>query len=193
MIYRFHAGAWGGKMTYNYWGDPILGPALAYWTRKRGARSMPRKSDVDPTEISPKLLPSLQIVEVIDGGARFRYRLVGTASVEAYGEDYTGRYPDELFSDDRLCFIQNIYRAVCKSKMPLFSYNRYHTTKNVDVYANRIYMPLSDDDVDVDYILGILRFEAGAASSCGMLGEVAKLDPTGQYLESIKIETPGTA
>ncbi|HZK90907.1 MAG TPA: PAS domain-containing protein [Stellaceae bacterium] len=174
-------------MTFNYRSDPILGPALAYWSEKRGARSMPRKRDIDPTELPRRLLPNLQIIEVVGGGARFRYRLVGTASVDAYGSDYTGSCPDELFDDDRLTFIQNIYRRVCTLKTPLFTQNRYHTTRNVDVFANRIYMPLSADDNAVDHILGVLSFQTGGAVLQGAWREVARLDPSGQYIEPIAV------
>ncbi len=55
---------------------------------------MPRRRDIDPTEI-PRLLPNLQITELIDGGARIRYRLTGTAIVNAYGADLTGKYFQE--------------------------------------------------------------------------------------------------
>jgi len=81
-------------MIYNYCDDPVLAPVLAYWLQKRGARPMPRKGDIDPVELPPKLLPNIQIIEAIDGAARFPYRLVGTASVDAFGSDYTGRYID---------------------------------------------------------------------------------------------------
>jgi hypothetical protein len=104
------------QLAFNYHDDPVLGPALAYWLRQRGASSMPRKRDIDPTEISPKILPKMQIIDVLDGGARFRYRLVGTALVEANGRDYTGQYPEELLSEDRASFVLNIYRTVCKLK-----------------------------------------------------------------------------
>jgi len=174
-------------MTYNYRDDPILGPALTYWTQKRGARPMPRKRDIDPVELPPRLLPNIQIIEVIDGGARFRYRLVGTASVDAFGSDYTGRHPDEMFSDDRLNFIQSIYRRVYETGLPLFSLNRYHTTKNVDLFAYRIYMPLSEDGIQVSHILGILRYQSGVAADAGWR-EGAKLDPFGQHIESIEID-----
>jgi hypothetical protein len=176
-------------MSYNYRDDPLLGPGLAYWMCKRGSRSMPRKADIDPTEIPARLLPNLQIIEVIGGGARFRYRLVGTALVDAYGKDFTGKHPDELFPDDRLCFVQSIYRRVCNSKQPLFSHNKYHTPKNVDVYALRIYLPLSDKGIDVDYILGILRFESVGPLNGGRWGEAAKMDPEGHYIEPIAIDS----
>jgi hypothetical protein len=74
---------------------------------------MPCKRDVDPTEMPRELLPSLQIIDVIDGGERFRYRLVGTALVAAYGEEFTGKCSDELLCGERLRFINELYRAVC--------------------------------------------------------------------------------
>ena len=176
-------------MTYNYRDDPILGPALAYWTQKRGNRQIPRKRDIDPIELPPKILPNIQIIEVINGGARFRYRLVGTASVDAFGSDYTGRYPDEMFSDDRLNFIQSIYRRVVTTKAPLFSLNRYHTRKNIDLFAYRIYMPLSEDGVEIGHILGILRYRSGVVADSGWR-EAAELDPDGQHIESIDVDNP---
>jgi len=176
-------------MIYNYRSDPVLGPALAYWTEKRGSNAMPRKRDIDPVELPRKLLPNIQIIEVVDGGARFRYRLVGTASVDAFGSDYTGRYVDEMFSDDRLKFIRHIYSTVHTTKIPLFSLNRYHTTKNIDLFAYRIYMPLSEDGDDVSHVLGILRFESGSVADAGWR-EGAQLDPEGQHLEPIDVDNP---
>ncbi len=81
-------------MSYDFRSDPILGPAYEYWRSKCGARAMPRRRDIDPTEI-PRLLPNLQIVEIV--GTRIRYRLAGTAIVEAYGEELAGKYIDEMF------------------------------------------------------------------------------------------------
>lgn len=95
--------------------DPILGPALAYWILKRGMRAIPLKRD-RPTEILPKILPHLQIIDIFDGGKRFRYWLVGTALAETYGKDYTGSYADEFVSGERLRFIQQAYQTVCTAK-----------------------------------------------------------------------------
>jgi hypothetical protein len=149
---------------------------------------MPCRRDIDPIEIPRKVLPNLQVIEVIDGGARFRYRLVGTALVEAYGKDFTGRIADELFPDDRLNFVQGIYRTVCASKTPLFSRNKYHTPKDVELFSLRIYMPLSDDGVSVNNILGVMRFEYGSVADSGVWGASARLDPEWHYMESITVD-----
>lgn len=57
---------------------------LEYWRSKRGSRLMPARADIDPIEI-PTLLPIIGLVDVLDGGARFRFRLLGTEVVDAAG------------------------------------------------------------------------------------------------------------
>ncbi len=71
---------------------------------------MPARRDIDPVEV-PTLLPHLQLIEIVAGG-RFRYRLIGTALAEAFGRDYTGQYPDELFDAARARSIIESHNAV---------------------------------------------------------------------------------
>jgi hypothetical protein len=139
--------------------DPVLGPALAYWERKRGTRLMPPRRDIDATEIPPSLLPFLQITERAKGSTRIRFRLVGTGIVEAYGADLTGKYMDEIYSGPRLRYVEANYDAVCQSKRPVVVVNRYHSSRPVELVSHRLVMPLSDDDVTVTQFLTAVRFE----------------------------------
>lgn len=174
-------------MAYNYRDDAILGPVLGYWMGKRGYRSMPRKRDIDPIEISPQVLPYLQIIEAINGGARFRYRLVGTALVEAYGKDFSGCIADELFSDSRLDFVQGIYRTVCETKAPLFSRNKYYTPRNAELFSMRVYMPLSENDAEVHHILCAMRFDYGTVFDNRSWGLETTMEPEWHYTEAIDL------
>src|ERR1043166_5771842 len=81
--------------------DAHLDAFYGYWRAKRGARAMPRRADIDPTEMDPRLLPNLMLTEVVDGGRRFRFRLVGTGVVSGIVSDLTGRYVDEVNESDR--------------------------------------------------------------------------------------------
>lgn len=177
-------------MAYNYRDDPVLGPALTYWMAKRGGRSMPRKRDIDPTEIPAKIVPNLQLIDVIDRGARFRYRLIGTATVEAYGEDFTGRYPDEMFPADLQDFIHGIYRQVCVGRAPVFLSNRYITAKGFDLASKRIYMPLSDHGAEADHIFGVLRFEYESSIADARWRDGATLIPASAYVEQVDVGPP---
>lgn len=178
-------------MTYDYRADPILGQALAYWVRKRGSRSMPRRGDIDPTEI-PRLLPNLQLIDVL--GDRFRYRLIGTALVETFGRDYTGTYPDELFTGARRDFICTLYRSVRDAGRPMFMRNRYHTAKGIDLVANRLYLPLSEDDRRVNMIVGVATFEFGIGADpvLGAWGSAA-LDASLAETELVELEPPAAS
>jgi hypothetical protein len=177
-------------MTDNYRDDPILGPALAYWISKRGHRLLPGRRDIDPVEILPKILPNLQLIDVVDGGARFRYRLIGTATVEAYGEDFTGRYTDKMFPPDLRDFIHGIYGQACRTKAPVYLRNRYVTAKGYKLASKRIYMPLSDDNIEVNHILGVLRFEYDTSVAADRWRNDAKLIPDSAHVERVEIAPP---
>jgi hypothetical protein len=180
-------------MAYNYRDDPILGPALAYWIGKRAGRAIPRKRDIDPVEMPRSILPNLQLIDVIDGGGRFRYRLIGTATVEAYGEDFTGRYPDEMFPAELRDFIHGIYRQVCLWKAPLFLSNRYITAKGFELASKRIYMPLCDDNAEASHIFGVLRFEYESSIADARWRDDAMLVPDSACVEQVDIALPVSA
>ncbi len=116
---------------------------------------MPRRRDIDPTEI-PRLLPNIQISEIFD--KRIRYRLVGTAIVEAYGEELTGKYFDEVFSGERLRFVKANYRMMFNAKRPVLVCNSYHSKRDIPLICTRLIMPLSDDGETVNQCLTAMSF-----------------------------------
>lgn len=65
-----------------------------YWDSKRGERTMPDRHDISPSDFV-RLLPAVGILEVIGGGADFRFRLYGSELVSWTGCDRTG----QLFSE----------------------------------------------------------------------------------------------
>src|SRR5579862_7094123 len=117
---------------------------------------MPRRRDIDPTEI-PRLLPNIQISEIV--GTRIRYRLVGTTIVEFYGGELKGKYFDEIFSGERLRFIESNYRMMCDGKRPVLVCNRYHSKRDAPVICTRLIMPLSEDGETVNQCLTVMSFQ----------------------------------
>ena len=139
--------------------NPVLAKLWTYWRDKCVGRSMPRRRDIDPTEIAP-LLPHLQLVERIDG--RFRYRLCGTAIVEAYGRELTGRFVDEIIPAHRRAVAEHHYTLLYEGRRPIFVKNKYTTTRSLDVIASRLILPLSEDDLTVAMVLVAQTFDYGA-------------------------------
>lgn len=165
-------------MAFDFRTDPILATAYRYWDGKRGTRLMPRRGDIDPGEIVP-LLPNIQIIEVVDGGKRLRYRLVGTAIVAALGAEYTGKYFDEVSSGKQLRAHEENYRIIAREKCPLFVSRRYATPGGAELHSRRIIMPLSEDDTVVNQMLTVMSFHAAntaARRPGGLLGEETHFD-----------------
>jgi hypothetical protein len=175
-------------VSYDFRNDPILGPAFEYWQVKCGARAMPRRADIDPSEIT-RLLPHLQITELMDGGTRVRYRLVGTAIVTAYGAELTGKYFDEVFSGDRLRFVEDNYRLMCHEKRPILVGNRYVSRKDIELFCYRVVMPLSEDAASVNQVLTAMSFKYPDETSevpGQWLGDGTGLDRDSAFCEVIR-------
>lgn len=177
-------GAGPNAARYDFRADRVLRLALDYWQAKRAGRSMPRRRDIEPAELRD-VLAHLQLTEVIGGGQRFRYRLVGTAIVEAFGAEFTGKYVDELVSGERDSFVHACYRAVCASRRPAFVRSKYVTTRNVELTANRVLLPLSENGKTVNLILGALTFEFTRPFGTG-IGHEAQIDLNASYVDLLE-------
>lgn len=70
-----------------------------YWNRLRRGRAMPSRADIDPADIV-RQLPFVGLVDVIENGCDFRFRLLGTALDYAFGRHYTGSRLSEIERED---------------------------------------------------------------------------------------------
>jgi hypothetical protein len=141
--------------------DPMpasLLPLYQYWDRKRGARRMPQRADIDPAELVP-FLPRLMIVDAVDDARRYVYRLVGTQEVTARGRDPTGRPVGEAFVGSSREKVLSNYDRVLMTGRP------YVDTGTVITVADRlddshvIFLPISEDDRKVSQILVYTAFQ----------------------------------
>jgi hypothetical protein len=142
--------------------DPVLSALWRYWDEKRMARVMPRRCDLDPPLEIPRLLPHLLLVERAEG--RFRWRLAGTAVVDAYGQELTGRFIDEVISAARRDAAHRHYAAVFETARPIFVRNRYISRNTTEFVVSRIILPLAGGDEDAVYLLLLAQtFQLGSA------------------------------
>lgn len=118
---------------------------------------MPRAA-LDPIAI-PRLLPSLILSDVGDGGRFIRYRLVGTGIVEAHGLDYTGMTIEELTSGATLAFTRRLYGLVVTQAVPVYSEGRFQWVGREYRWTKRLHLPLTRDGTAVDMVLSGQVFE----------------------------------
>jgi hypothetical protein len=131
----------------------------AYWRSKRRGDRLPRRQDIDPSEIR-EILPFFILVDIEAQPFRIRYRLCGTR-ISLLDEEMTGRYLDELRntpSDEKLRF-EEIYRRVCSERRPIYihSSTRSRQTGNLLMMEGAIW-PLSSDGNRIDKCAGIEDF-----------------------------------
>jgi hypothetical protein len=124
-----------------------------YWLNKRGERLMPRRSDIDPTEMPPQLLPGISLVDVVPDDRRYVYRLMGTAEVQVRGFDPTGKSVLEGFLAPDVADALGCYDKVVTMRAPLVDPVPFEAADGRYVSEETIFLPLSEDGVNVSKIM----------------------------------------
>src|SRR5262245_23618100 len=108
--------------------DPRLAKLAALWREHAQGERIPERGAFGPDALHALgVLPNVMLVEVVDGGARFRYRLVGTEITTTVGRDATGKFFDELYTPRTLKNRTESLRWVLRERRPL------RTTDRLDV------------------------------------------------------------
>jgi PAS domain-containing protein len=139
--------------------DPRLHQAHDYWRRKARGRALPRRVDIDPTDI-PRLLPDVMLVEVRPEG-RYRYRLIGTENALAHGMNATGRYLDEVlpgpgYKDHVIA----LYDECVGARRALYSECLFMAPdrRAPERHTKVLFMPLASDGETVDMVFVVQVF-----------------------------------
>ena len=125
------------------------------WHQACGVRPMPSRADIGPAEIQ-RLMPNIQLFEVIGGGERFFTRSAGTAT---YGDfDPAGAFWDEVpFGVERI-HVQAALREVVARKQPNLAAREVGDDANGKIALEEVLLPLSQDGQTVNMIIrGLFR------------------------------------
>jgi len=131
--------------------DQTLRKLLSYWREKKGSRTAPSRTDIQPEELAP-LRPYLALYDVLDGD--FRVRLFGSGLVLAYDGNITGK----LMSDCDLNGInaqlaEQLTEVVRERRPNVLRAKLAKETDNRYLRYERIALPLSADGETVNMIL----------------------------------------
>lgn len=152
-------GAQGPALTWDpAAGDMVAEPLRAlldYWSTLCRAEALPRAELIDPLAMR-RALGYVMLVDVVENGRDFRYRLFGSAIAAVSGFDMTGR----LLSEHRASpyireFSMALYRAAMQRRQAVFSQYAPAGTK-VTAEWHRVTLPLTDASA------AIIRMLAGA-------------------------------
>ena len=131
---------------------------LEYWQSLHKGRSMPLESDVSPADLA-SLWPHCFLVHAEKG--TFRYDYLGTALVEAYGDDLTGHeicetllfpHPDSLFA---------AFENVKANAVPAFDEGEFINNLGLVIKYRSVVLPLGHrSEPGVAFLLGGMRWKA---------------------------------
>lgn len=132
--------------------DPILVRLYDYWSGKRTGGRLPGRRDIDPVELRD-LLRYVVLADIVDGGARIRYRLVGTNMVERWGADFTGKHVDEIMQGSYRLYLEELFRETVAHASAIFSTGRFRWDIGRACETRRVFLPLASDGETVDKVL----------------------------------------
>jgi hypothetical protein len=129
---------------------------LAYWTSLKGTRLAPARSELNPADMRDQL-GWIWLMDVLDGGEDFRFRMGGDRIIQFFGQrlagatlnDVAAQYP-EFFGRFRNLVHLATYSGKPASGGP--SQTAYEPRAYLEVEA--LMLPLSDDGKSVTGLLG---------------------------------------
>jgi len=86
---------------------------------------------------------------------------VGTAIVNEWGGDFTGKYIDEIMDGTYLEFVRGLFIDVAEHRCAVLSESTFRWNVGRVVGAHRLYMPLASDGETVDMVLIGQTFSRG--------------------------------
>lgn len=136
--------------------ESVVEQSLSYWERIRGDRPAPQRSDFDPVDV-PHLLPHVIFFEVVDGGADFRFRVIGDVPRASFFENYTGRLMSTLphvTPDGQM--LRNLRDAV-RGGRPVRTPIDYVGPNDGFIKNDEVLLPFTDPGGRVTHILTIFE------------------------------------
>ncbi|MFC3226398.1 PAS domain-containing protein [Marinibaculum pumilum] len=131
--------------------EEVLRILQAYWTDLPAGRRAPRAAAVNPARMKPAL-GYVMLLDVLEGGRDFRYRVYGSAIAARSGFEATGRTVSELPVAPMTEYFLASYRACLRRIEPLFTRHAPPVMLHV-VGWDRLILPLEDDDGSIVRLL----------------------------------------
>lgn len=123
-----------------------------YWRGLRNGDGLPLASAVQPPDMKPAL-GVIMLLDVLNGGEDFRYRVYGTRIAQYSGFDMTGRRTSEIRTSDYVStFFLSLYRAAMIRREAV--HTRHNPSAEVSARTwDRLILPLAGPDGEVGRLL----------------------------------------
>ena len=130
---------------------PDLLRLIDYWRTKRGARSFPRRADIDAVDLG-FMLARIALTEVHDSPRRYRLRLVGSWWAQLIGFESTGLWMDDWPHANQRKLTIGTYDSVISARAP-FCARRDAWVDEKKLSYEILLLPISEDDARISMIM----------------------------------------
>ena len=131
---------------------------LAYWNLLKGEKFAPSWAEFDMMKIPFHLLPSTNIVDIIDGGRDYLFRFYGTRLCEIHGEELTGKFISDLQPQSIADAIRGSYELSLEKRIPMAQRTDTGASTLVKFQVS-LRLPLSDDGETISHLVSIVEYD----------------------------------
>ena len=137
--------------------EPDIRSVFEYWVQKRRDMNVPLKRDIDPAELSNRVLPWLFMYKQ-EAGGRLRCILLGTGIAKIDEADATGRYLDKVVPPHALESRIRLFASTLEQARPTYYQGRYAMSGRASRSFSRLLLPISAAGDKPDCVFGIVQF-----------------------------------
>jgi hypothetical protein len=138
---------------------------LDAWKRMAAGRAAPRREEITPALLRTAL-PWIWMVDVVDGGKDFRFRLAGDRVIQFLGRRYAGELISESLDNPFFQRMRAILAECTEHKKPLAVGPLRSNLKGKEFFEIEIVvMPLSENGRQVSALFGAMDLSAVATIS----------------------------
>ncbi len=134
--------------------NPIVALALETWEQIRGEHAMPSRAQMTPRAML-RFLKNTALVEVLDDGRDFRFRVIGDAVNIQQGVSLQGMTTRDL--DERMpgygTWLARAYKRVFEQRTPLAYRGLYVRPADKHIFSHEAVMLPLGDDAAVNHLL----------------------------------------
>jgi hypothetical protein len=130
---------------------------LDVWHAKAAGRSMPARSDMTPRDLKDFIRNIVIFERIGTNPSRYMFRLIGTALTEVAGH-VTGKSFEESVQPELVPRWNECCDLMLSSEQPLRFIGRVHFQGREYLDAEHVYVPLSNDNGEPSFIMGLCRY-----------------------------------
>ena len=126
---------------------------FAYWASRREGGQLPGRAAIHPQHFK-RHLPTISLIDVLDGPRDYRLRLAGTGLYGVYGREITGQTLEDVYAGPAAAYWRAELDKIVDSRRPGVGVHSLAWRGSPHLSILWLRMPLAGNGRDVDMILG---------------------------------------